>query len=78
MHTGSVPTASAHSSSPRRAAPLRRIDREWLTRWSAELDPRSQPSVSGAVAVAWLLQRIEPAPLVIPGRLALPRLVASD
>jgi hypothetical protein len=54
------------------------MDREWLTRWSAELDARSHPSVSGAVAVAWLLKRVEPASQDVSGRLAFPRLIAAD
>ncbi len=37
-------------------APLRRMDKEWITLWSEQLDPRVSPSVSGAARVSSLIR----------------------
>ncbi len=37
-------------------APLRRMEREWITLWSEQLDPRFNPSVSGAARVSSLIR----------------------
>jgi hypothetical protein len=73
-HQTARPERGPHSH----VAPLRLLDLEWLKGWSAKLDPRRHPSVSGAEAVAWLLRSVEPAPPVIREQLRLPRLVTSD
>jgi HD-GYP domain-containing protein (c-di-GMP phosphodiesterase class II) len=41
---------------PGSAAPLRLLDTAWLTRWSAQLTPVHEPSVSGAAWVSALLR----------------------
>jgi hypothetical protein len=74
-------TLTTPPSSPaehRHIAPLRRLDREWLKRRAAKLDPRRHPSVSGAVAVAWLLRGIEPAQLAPARRIRLPHVLVTE
>ena len=53
------PTSNLPPPPARIAAPLRPLDSAWLERWSAQLNPRHQPSVSGAAWVSALL-RIAP------------------
>ncbi len=54
--TASGPATSASEPLPDRIAPLHRLERSWLDRWTERLDPRHQPSVSAAARVAWALR----------------------
>jgi HD-GYP domain-containing protein (c-di-GMP phosphodiesterase class II) len=59
------------------AAPLRPLDSAWLKRWSAQLNPRHQPSVSGAAWVSALL-RITPDAVTIPASASATHAPAAD
>jgi len=71
------PTLKPPEPVARITAPLRLLDSAWLERWSAQLNPRHQPSVSGAAWVSALL-RIAPDALATTVAAPAPHSPAAD